>query len=106
MDTWSAKVLLTNREWNKSENGVTSTLFWQAGCLGNEKHLLARVKESSLGYPGNQFCNNSSFGTSERDEKHLALSGFLTLTYRVPSGFGVMGFDTSGFGIRLCGSIP
>ena len=60
---------------------MTRTIFWEAGCLGNEKHLLAGAKDSSIGYPGNKFCKNSSFGTSERDEKLLELSGFLTLTY-------------------------
>ena len=60
---------------------MTSTLFWQAECLRNEKHFLAGAKESSIGYPGHQFCKNSSSGTSEREENLLALSGFLTLSY-------------------------
>ena len=80
-DAWSAKVLLIKLEWKKCENEETSRLLWQAGCLSHEKHLLAVAKESSIGSPGHQFCENSSLGTSEREEKLLALSGFLTLSY-------------------------
>ena len=84
---------------------MTSTHFGQAGCLGNEKHLLTGPKKSSIGYRGNEFCKNSSFGISERDEKLLALSGFLTLTCsgESPVVFGVMNFEM--FEIWLCRSL-
>ena len=62
MDTWRAKVLQIKWELDASESEVTSTLFWPAGFLGNKNHLLGGAKETSTGYPSNQFCKNSSMG--------------------------------------------
>ena len=105
MDTWSAKILLMKWEWDKSEYEVTSPLFWQAGCLGNETPP-GWNKGNFHWLPWQTVFKNFGLKKRMRSFGHWVDILPWPTVDRVTSGSCVMGFNTYVFGIRLCENIP